>query len=547
MSLNHLTNHAVDDNDHADESAVDQNHGVTQASALDGTTARAKAVSRHGLKMVSSDVEPGTSTQSSPNNNSADKKLLQAVVQAKQSQLLASRQSAVIQLVAHYLDQSNLQSGLVALSEELHRRFNCERVVIGLSDDNAMKVSCISQQSSFDPQSGEIALLNDALQEACDQDEIIHFSNDIEIVRNDLTLVEAHRAVLSGVRSAQICTIPMCYQGNVIGCLMLEIHNADAWSDLTIELFKQIAGLSAPLIGLRRLSEQGVREKLKSSLKSKADNLLGPRHAVAKLGLLALGITLFMACIIPVDYRLPAKAELVSTERRLITAPLNSYLESVEVAVGDEVESGQLLVSLETADFQVEVERLDAVLKTAESEYRSAMASYDRKAMAVAQAQLQQTRAELDQVNGKISRSQIVAPSDGIVISGDLSQMLGAPVDRGQILLEIAPAVDYQIQLKVDESDVRFAEVGQLGTLALKSSPLDEISFEVSAIHPIAVVGNNATQFRLDAIPTQNIENVIRPGQTGVAKIDVGSQRLIWVWTHRFVDWARLKLWSWFG
>ncbi len=547
MSLNHLTNHAVDDSGHAEESAADQNHSVSQDSALDSSTARVSAASRHGLKMVSSVDEPTTSTQTSSNASSADKKLIQAVVQAKQSQLLASRQSAVIELVAHYLDQSNLQSGLVALAEELHQRFNCERVVIGLCDNHSLKVACISQQSSFDPQSGEIALLNDALQEACDQDAVIHFASDMEIGRQDLTLVEAHRAVLSGVRSAQVCTLPMCYQGNVIGGLMLEVHNADAWSDLTIELFKQIAGLSAPLIGLRRLSEQGVREKLKRSVKSKSNDLLGPRHAVLKLGLLAFGLTLFMACFIPVTHRLPANAELVSTEKRLITAPLNSYLESVQVSVGDAVEAGQVLLSLDTKDFQVEVERLEAALKTAESEYRSAMASYDRKAMAVAQALLQQTRSELDLLNGKISRSHIVAPNDGIVISGDLTQMLGAPVDRGQTLLEIAPAVNYQIQLKINESDVRFAEVGQRGTLTLKSSPLDEISFEVSAIHPIAVVGDNATQFRLDAIPTQNIENVVRPGQTGVAKIDVGSQRLIWVWTHRFVDWARLKLWSWFG
>jgi hypothetical protein len=30
-----------------------------------------------------------------------------------------------------------------------------------------------------------------------------------------------------------------------------------------------------------------------------------------------------------------------------------------------------------------------------------------------------------------------------------------------------------------------------------------------------------------------------------VGKIDAGSRRVIWVWTHSALDWLRLTLWSW--
>ena len=36
----------------------------------------------------------------------------------------------------------------------------------------------------------------------------------------------------------------------------------------------------------------------------------------------------------------------------------------------------------------------------------------------------------------------------------------------------------------------------------------------------------------------------LRPGMEGVGKIDVEPRRLVWIWTHRLVDWARLFIWS---
>jgi hypothetical protein len=30
-----------------------------------------------------------------------------------------------------------------------------------------------------------------------------------------------------------------------------------------------------------------------------------------------------------------------------------------------------------------------------------------------------------------------------------------------------------------------------------------------------------------------------------VGKIDIGQRRLIWLWTHRGMDWLRLWVWTW--
>jgi hypothetical protein len=37
----------------------------------------------------------------------------------------------------------------------------------------------------------------------------------------------------------------------------------------------------------------------------------------------------------------------------------------------------------------------------------------------------------------------------------------------------------------------------------------------------------------------------LRPGMEGVAKVTVGTRRLLWIWTHRFLDTVSLALWRW--
>ena len=37
----------------------------------------------------------------------------------------------------------------------------------------------------------------------------------------------------------------------------------------------------------------------------------------------------------------------------------------------------------------------------------------------------------------------------------------------------------------------------------------------------------------------QNVDETLRPGMRGVAKIVTDDQPLLWIWTHRAVDWAR--------
>ncbi|MEE9335017.1 MAG: efflux RND transporter periplasmic adaptor subunit [Granulosicoccaceae bacterium] len=490
------------------------------------------------LKLISDTSHP-SSVDVGDTASSSDK------LKAMQYQLLANRQATVLKAVASFLDQENLKTSLMAVCEMLHHTFNCTRVIAGLLNDGGIEVVHISQQSSFDSRSGEVRLLKDAMAEACDQDQSIHFTTGIDASNPEQIVVESHRAVLSGVRNGQICTVPLCSDKKIVGALLLEAHNQNKWTQHTIELQKQIAETIAPMVVMHQRAELGLTEQLKRNASSTLSRWISPRHMAWKLSGAAGLLIILLAAFIPVTHEIQTSAELVSTERRLITSPILGYVDQVHVSVGDIVSAGQPLLDLDVRDLQLQAQQFESQIENTASDYRAAMASHDRKKMAIVQAQLDQVRSELELINSQISRATIVAPVDGMIVNGEIAHLLGAPVERGKTLLEMAPESNYEIQLLVNETDIAYVKAGQIGALTLKSSPFEPISFSLSAIHPIATVGEGRTRFRVDAEPNSLVDG-LRPGQTGVAKVEAGKAKLLWTWTHRMSAWLKLKFWSWF-
>ena len=159
-------------------------------------------------------------------------------------------------------------------------------------------------------------------------------------------------------------------------------------------------------------------------------------------------------------------------------------------------------------------------------------------------AQLISARAAVEKAELDLSRTRVLAPFDGSVVTGDLSQSLGAPVERGQVLFEVAPLADYRVVVQVDERDIADVAVGQRGELLLTAWPADSVPFTVETITPVSTARDGRNYFRVEAKLDWTPER-LRPGMEGVGKILVGRRLVVWIWTRQAVDWVRLKLWAW--
>jgi multidrug efflux pump subunit AcrA (membrane-fusion protein) len=163
--------------------------------------------------------------------------------------------------------------------------------------------------------------------------------------------------------------------------------------------------------------------------------------------------------------------------------------------------------------------------------------------VSILRAQIDQATAELELAEEALRRTSVVAPFDGIVLEGDLDRSLGSPVERGDVLFELAPLEGYRVIVEVDGRDIADVASGQGGRLTLAAFPDRPLAFVVERITPISTALDGRNFFRVEAM-LDNPGRDLRPGMEGIAKIDAGRRRLLWIWTHELIDWLRLRLWS---
>jgi multidrug efflux pump subunit AcrA (membrane-fusion protein) len=312
----------------------------------------------------------------------------------------------------------------------------------------------------------------------------------------------------------------------------------------TVELCESVAALAGPILDTHRREDRWLITKILDSARTHLAHLFGPGHLALKLGTLATAGLLAFCVFAKGDYRVSAKTVLEPVLQRAAVAPFNSYIREAPVRAGDVVAKGHLLAWLD--DRELRLERLKALSESQEYQKQLHKAMAERKAsdVEIVTAQIAQAKAKVDLLDDQLSRTRIVAPFDALVVTGDLSQMLGSPVEKGKVLFELAPADQYRLVVQVDERDVADVKVGQRGTLLLSAFPHDPLAFTVQKVTPVSEAKEGRNFFRVEAQFDQPPPR-LRPGMEGVGKVEIDERSLIWIWTHQVVDWVRLALWTW--
>lgn len=452
-----------------------------------------------------------------------------------------ARLVTVLELIATALHHERFQAAATAVVTELATTLGCERVGIGFMKDRHIVLAALSHSAAFGKKTNIVRALEAAMDEAADQMATVVFP-----ARKDgpFQVTRAHAKLLQEQGSGAVCTIPLTAEGKVLGALVLERPAGEAFDVRTVELCEQAALLVGPVLEVKRRDDRWIARKAMDSLVAQWRNLVGPGHAALKFwaGVAVIG-TLWLA-IVDGDYRITADATLEGKVQRAVTAAIPGYVTEAGARAGDLVREGDVLAKLDDRDLRLERVKWSSQRAQRSEEYRAAMADHERAKIRVLEAQLAQADAQLALIDEQLARVQIRAPFDAVVVKGDLSQSLGAPVERGNVLFELAPLETYRVILKVDERDITNVRTGQDGVLALSSMPNDKLPIAVEKITPVSVVEEGRNYFRVEAVVKGGVEK-LRPGMEGVGKIEVGERKLIWIWTYKLVHWVRMWFWSW--
>ncbi len=447
--------------------------------------------------------------------------------------------TSVVGLLAACFEQGSYQQGLISMVTELTREFNCERVAFAEFRHHHCYVVALSNSSGFDDRSNLVRKIADAMDEAVEQDSAMVFPDP-----DAKQIQRAHKDLARKFGAGSLCSIPLIHDQKVFGAVTLLRSEEMPFDSETLDLCQQALSLITPFLALKHDDEKSLIRKIGVRLKKRLGNFFGFKNLVLKLFAITAVIVLSLAVLIESDFRVSADAILEGKIQRVVAAPISGYLLSASVRAGDTVRKGDVMASLDDAELKLELAKNSGQLQKARREYRQAQSERDLVNIRVIREQINQTKAEIALTRQQLANIRLIAPFDGVVIEGDLSQLLGSPVERGDTLFKIAPLEGYRIILKVDESDISFISQGQTGTLVLSSLSDHSLPLTVEKITTVAKADDGANIFRVEA-SLNNAPDLLRPGMEGVGKVNVGRARIIWIWTHEITDWLQLWVWSW--
>lgn len=440
-------------------------------------------------------------------------------------------------------EHRGLTASAMALVNTLATRLSLDRAALGLARRDGVALQAVSHAADFQKGSRIADALAEAMDEALTQNATLALP---EPEGGPRRVTVAHRALhtASGTRGGLASVVLPGPGGKPAAVLTLERH-ASPFTPDELALAETVAALTGPVIGLHAAERRWISGRARDLLEQGLHALFGPARPALKLGtVLALALFATLA-MVQGEYRVAARAVVEGEVQRAAVVPFDGYLRSAPVRAGDIVTQGDTLATLDDRDLVLDRLKWIAEREKLAQKHREALAKGERATLAVVAAQLAQAEAEMSLAEEKLARSRIVAPFDAIVVSGDLRQTLGSPVERGKVLFELAPLDAWRLVIQADEREVRWLAAGQHGLLALASQPTARLPVRVERVTPVAVAEDGRNFFRVEAKLETPDAATLRPGMEGIAKIETGPQRLLWIWTHSIVDWLRLFAWHW--
>lgn len=458
---------------------------------------------------------------------------------SQQQQGMAER----LEILARVLAEPDYESAAVRLVTELAVLFNCDRVSLGEYKKQRSRLKHLSHSTEFGKKMNLVRCIEQAMDECIDQGQNIRYP---QLDINSSEVVLAHKKLSEEQGDACVLSIPIYFESNAHGAVILEGNPDVPFTEEQAELCQSIVSLVMPCLEDKRLNNRSLWRKALDSLSNQLTKVFGPGYLGRKLFLLIALALFFILDNATGLYRLSTEARIDSAIQRAIVAPYDGYIETATARAGDSVTKGQALVSLYDRDLRLESLKWLSEQAKLNRQYQEALATRDRAEINIINAQQAQIDAQLKLVANKLERALLTAPFDGLVVSGDLSQRLGSSVSKGEELLAVSPLNQYRINMLVKENRISDVKLEQTGSLYLSALPEERFDFKVAKITPLTESKNGATYFIIEG-EIQSDVNQLQRGMEGIGKINIDERKLVSIWSRESLEWLRLKLWSWWS
>ncbi|TWT78950.1 HlyD family secretion protein [Planctomycetes bacterium CA13] len=428
--------------------------------------------------------------------------------------------AALSELIARMESSEDLHASCQVLADQLQGFLATEQVLVGLCRDASIecRLTAVSGVATFDQQ-GEIARSAQACLQEC-----IAFGGSIGWPSHDEIYAGgqlAHRQFAKLANVEAIVSAPLRDASGQLRGAWLVTGNAKGVHATTVTKFLETAGPSvASALKLMTRSEKGSVEK---TIKS-------AREWVKKKGRLSLlAAILFVTVILclPLHYQAKCDCTVEPVLRRFVAAPFAGSLAKSLVEPGDIVEQGQLLAQMDGREVRMELSGIRADLHRASKERAGHLATQKSGEAEVARYEVDRLQKRTELLEYREHNVDIRSPIAGVVVSGDLKDAEGMPLEVGKTLFEIAPLDEMVVEVGIVEDEFAYVRAGMAVTVRLDAYPLSRFDASIERVHPRAEVRDDQNVFVAE-VRLQDSKMDLRPGMKGTARIEADRYPLIW-------------------
>jgi Barrel-sandwich domain of CusB or HlyD membrane-fusion len=462
--------------------------------------------------------------------------------QSEQSQIVAQSHQHVLQLATAVATAEGFESAAMNLCNELATRTGATRVALGWLKGDDVQMKALSHTEQFDKRQELIKTLESTMEECIDQEEPVHFdpqgggTENVSRAAQELARSEGGNVVL---------TLPLRRRAEVVGAVTLEFPPTHKLSQQASTGLSVAVDLLAPQLYDRYQNDRWLITKIGLSAEEIGKKIVGPQHTLIK-SLCVLGlVALIFICVYRPMYHVSAPFQFGATEKRKLEVPFEGQIDDVFVMPGDVVKKGQQLLTMKTYEMKLELNGANDDMQKAADEYRKDVSDGKEAEAEMAQQAMDEAHAKAQLYQDEVDRGTIRAPFDGIILSGDLTQERNATKKQGEELFTIAAmpeASGLRAELAVSERDVQDLKEGFHGELATTALPTEKFPFTINRIEPLGEAKDGDNTFTVYGHLDKTSASW-RPGMAGEARVAIERRPLVWIWTHKFVDYVRFKLW----
>jgi hypothetical protein len=446
--------------------------------------------------------------------------------------------ASVMDLMVLINAEKRFLAAAMIFANELASRHDCERVSLGWLHKGYVRVQVISHVDHFDRKTEAVQLLEAAMEEALDQNTEVVLSEQ----HVGAMIGRDHQAFARANDVSQICSLPLRVDEEPAAVCTCE-RSSSAFSETELRLLRLSCDQAARRLADLKRYDRWLGARLAASLREKVGRLLGYEHTGAKVIVIIAAVLLGIAVFGRFPYRVKAPVILRTDDVAYLTAPFDGHIDRVLVRVGDEVAEADELLSLDQTDLRLREAELIAEKNRYLAEFEKARGGNAPADMRITQALYDQAEARHALVRYQLRQSVLNAPFAGVIVEGDLTEHIGSPVRQGDMLFKLARIDRLYAELDLNETDIHQVEGTLEGEIALASRPQETHGIRVFRMEPVAVPREEGNVFIVHASFPGGPQEWWRPGMTGIAKIDIGERSLIWLMSHRTVDFLRLRLW----